>query len=233
MPSPVRCPKCQHLGKVPEQFIGLRVRCKKCSHPFEARLDTPSKAVQQPSARGSKPVPPPPMLDDDATLALDDLDLVLPPLPPSTPAPPSALKPSPAVQLPAMPKPPPGNFVMQVEEPTKVCPFCSEKILATAKKCKHCGEFLLAEVVASAAPMQQQPAPAPLVVVAPPPPKQVGFHCPYCNTCKPPYTQRKVSTAGWIFFWVLLLFLCLPLCWIGLFMCEDQKVCSSCGIKLG
>jgi hypothetical protein len=22
------------------------------------------------------------------------------------------------------------------------CPFCSEKILATARKCKHCGEFL-------------------------------------------------------------------------------------------
>ena len=22
------------------------------------------------------------------------------------------------------------------------CPYCSEKILQTAKKCKHCGEFL-------------------------------------------------------------------------------------------
>lgn len=22
------------------------------------------------------------------------------------------------------------------------CPYCSEQILATAKKCKHCGEFL-------------------------------------------------------------------------------------------
>ena len=22
------------------------------------------------------------------------------------------------------------------------CPYCSEKILKTAKKCKHCGEFL-------------------------------------------------------------------------------------------
>lgn len=25
---------------------------------------------------------------------------------------------------------------------TKECPFCSEKVLADAKKCKHCGEFL-------------------------------------------------------------------------------------------
>jgi uncharacterized membrane protein YvbJ len=27
-------------------------------------------------------------------------------------------------------------------EGTKKCPYCSEEILATAKKCKHCGEWL-------------------------------------------------------------------------------------------
>src|SRR5689334_16527644 len=27
-------------------------------------------------------------------------------------------------------------------EPTKRCPFCGEVILAIARKCKHCGEFL-------------------------------------------------------------------------------------------
>ena len=27
-------------------------------------------------------------------------------------------------------------------EETRKCPYCSEQILITAKKCKHCGEYL-------------------------------------------------------------------------------------------
>lgn len=33
-------------------------------------------------------------------------------------------------------------------EQAKKCPYCSEEILATAKKCKHCGEFLDKELIA-------------------------------------------------------------------------------------
>jgi predicted Zn finger-like uncharacterized protein len=61
----------------------------------------------------------------------------------------------------------------------------------------------------------------------------VGFRCVYCNTSDWPLERSKVSTAGWIFFWVFLLFLCFPLCWIGLFFKEDYRVCSRCGMRIG
>ena len=32
--------------------------------------------------------------------------------------------------------------VPDAQKDTKACPFCGEQILAVAKKCKHCGEFL-------------------------------------------------------------------------------------------
>lgn len=33
-------------------------------------------------------------------------------------------------------------FTISAPEPTKRCPMCGEEILAVAKKCKHCGEYL-------------------------------------------------------------------------------------------
>src|SRR5262249_34470875 len=60
-----------------------------------------------------------------------------------------------------------------------------------------------------------------------------GFRCTYCGPRTLPRTKKKVSTAGWVFFWVLLLFLCLPLCWIGLFIKDEFRVCGDCGMKLG
>ena len=63
-------------------------------------------------------------------------------------------------------------------------------------------------------------------------PRRSGFRCVYCGTSRPPEVCSKISTAGWVLF-VVLLISCFPLCVIGLFIKEDYRVCSSCGIKLG
>ena len=39
---------------------------------------------------------------------------------------------------------------------TKQCPYCSEEILTTAKKCKHCGEYIDGELRKSRAESAKQ-----------------------------------------------------------------------------
>lgn len=56
-------------------------------------------------------------------------------------------------------------------------------------------------------------------------------HCPRCASQLMRY-ERKVSTAGWIVFAVLLVVF-FPLFWIGLLIKEDVKVCQSCNLKIG
>ena len=57
------------------------------------------------------------------------------------------------------------------------------------------------------------------------------FHCPNCSTQLPPVLERKISTAGWITFAVLLVTV-FPLFWIGLLIREDVPVCQVCQAKL-
>jgi LITAF-like zinc ribbon domain len=238
MPAPVRCPQCGNPGKVPNEFLGKKIKCRHCGNQFQAILDTSPPRSTAPVAQPApvvahRPAPPialPPRRSepDDATVAME---FVPPPLPVPPPMPVSRV-----VQLPVpvpVPKPPgPDDFRIEVADEYKECPFCSEQILSTAKKCKHCGEFLMTVA------QNQSPPPPPsaqnqLILVPQSNERQVGFHCPFCNTTTAPRIESKTSAAGWVFFWVLLLFLCLPLCWIGLFIKDEYKVCSACGVKLG
>ena len=41
------------------------------------------------------------------------------------------------------------TFTVSAPEKTRRCPMCGEEILAVAKKCKHCGEYLDQTLVAS------------------------------------------------------------------------------------
>jgi hypothetical protein len=58
------------------------------------------------------------------------------------------------------------------------------------------------------------------------------FRCPRCMSQYLPRIERRISTAGWITFAVLLVFF-FPLFWIGLLIKEDVQVCQSCNAKIG
>lgn len=58
-----------------------------------------------------------------------------------------------------------------------------------------------------------------------------GFQCRYCKSRSAPRVKQQISTGGWIVFAAFLI-ACFPLCFIGLFMKEDQHFCRDCGIRL-
>ena len=58
-----------------------------------------------------------------------------------------------------------------------------------------------------------------------------GFSCPRCANRQMPRYSRKVSTAGWIVFAVLMVVF-FPLFWIGLLLKEDVAYCSVCNLRL-
>ncbi len=76
----------------------------------------------------------------------------------------------------------------------------------------------------------QPPRPQPLVHQSP---QNVayGYHCPRCASQMPPKVVKRVSTAGWIVFAVLMVIF-FPLFWIGLLIKEDVRMCSVCNFKI-
>lgn len=62
-----------------------------------------------------------------------------------------------------------------------------------------------------------------------------GVHAMQCRTCGCVGVVGshfghvdKISTAGWVTFWLLMIF-CFPLFWIGLLMKERRLMCRNCG----
>lgn len=58
-----------------------------------------------------------------------------------------------------------------------------------------------------------------------------GYRCPRCASQALPNIVRKISTAGWITFAVLLVMF-FPLFWIGLLIKEDVRVCPACNLQI-
>ncbi len=57
-----------------------------------------------------------------------------------------------------------------------------------------------------------------------------GFNCPRCAGQSVKY-EKKISTAGWIVFAVLMVTF-FPLFWIGFLLKEDVRVCQTCNFRL-
>ena len=112
------------------------------------------------------------------------------------------------------------------------CSYCGQlNDYSRSFDCAGCGANL--PRAADYAPRQAYP-PSPIqpAYVVPIVPVVPYFRCRFCQTTYPPQMRQKISVAGWIIFAFLLLF-CFPLCFIGLLMKEDYRVCSVCGILLG
>lgn len=58
-----------------------------------------------------------------------------------------------------------------------------------------------------------------------------AYHCPRCSSNQTPRYVKKVSTAGWIVFSVLMVAF-FPLFWIGLLIKEDVPFCAVCNLRL-
>ncbi len=111
------CSSCGAPFRVGDEWGGKSVKCKKCGTPLLVpTIDQISHSA------------PPPVMNDPGKIARR----VSPPPIPSAKAGP--VVPIPAQQVAIERK--------QDNDQLKECPFCSESVLLTAKKCKHCGETI-------------------------------------------------------------------------------------------
>jgi hypothetical protein len=58
-----------------------------------------------------------------------------------------------------------------------------------------------------------------------------NYRCPNCGTHYLPVVERRISTAGWITFALLLVFTFIFF-WVGLLMKEEVSVCPVCKFRL-
>lgn len=78
---------------------------------------------------------------------------------------------------------------------------------------------------------QTQPAHQPLTLHQPQYLSQ-PYRCPHCMSQFLPRVEKRISTAGWVTFAVLLVFF-FPLFWIGLLIKEETRTCPSCNMTVG
>ncbi len=112
------------------------------------------------------------------------------------------------------------------------CPYCGgantvDTGVSTRFQCAHCANLFEVGV-----PQQAQADTAAVLSFLAAKENEIGFRCPFCKTKRRPNSVTTITTGGWIFFWMML-FMCFPLCFIGLAMRQQETYCSSCRTRLG
>jgi DNA-directed RNA polymerase subunit RPC12/RpoP len=98
------------------------------------------------------------------------------------------------------------------------CPFCAEQILASAKKCKHCGEFLEKRNALPTAPTVTNLAPGDII-------------CPNPN-CRYQGPPKKVARGSILVGLILLCLFILPGVLYFVFMQGYRYSCPRCGLQI-
>ena len=115
-----RCGNCGYSQPTSDALVGKKVKCPKCNAAGAVSASTPLEAAAQQMQRAKTKAVRPRQLQQVET------------------PPPSIIPPEPSSSATW------GSGSGYGSNPAtmKACPFCGEWILMSAKKCKHCGEFL-------------------------------------------------------------------------------------------
>jgi hypothetical protein len=129
------------------------------------------------------------------------------------------------------------------------CRHCGQPNPDIARVCRYCGQALQPDADAPRAGYAEPPPrtgayvpthdwassaplPAAPTYAAPQPAlSTANFQCPFCQTTRLPVVATRISTGGWIVFAALII-ACFPLCFIGLFIKEEYRMCSWCRAAL-
>ncbi len=127
----------------------------------------------------------------------------------------------------------PAPLPAPVSEISLCCPHCAAALTVPSvfsgtdiacPICEHDFRLPGSSTAILAAPPLAAPAPEPFE-------PRSTFCCPFCRSTSPPRIERKVSSTGWAVFFTLLI-LTIVFCFLGLFIWEDHRRCSSCGVRL-
>lgn len=198
-----RCPVCKFALESPDSSVGSKLPCPHCGQ----RLQVPMPAHPLPQSEKT--------LDRIASV------------PPSLRIP---------VVVPALHQP-----VQATIGDGKYCHECGASINTKAVMCPQCGASQDARGKADGsnlvAPAREgQTGLAPILGLDVIQPQVMSRRrralCPGCGSKEQPNRRQEVSIVGWILFFMLLLFLFWPVCWLGFFFKDTWEICRECGWRI-